>query len=66
MKNKSKFIDGLIEIPKEDDLNFPAWERCNNLVHSWIVNSTTPLVAESIVFNENAIDVWNDLKDRYM
>jgi len=36
------------------------------MVHSWIVNSTTPSVAESIVSIENEIDVWNDLKDRYM
>lgn len=65
-KNKFKFVDGSIEVPREEDLNFAAWERCNNLVHSWIVNSTAPSVAESIVFIENAIDVWNDLKDRYM
>jgi hypothetical protein len=48
-KNKFKFVDGSIQILKEDDLNFYALERCNNLVHSWIVNSTTPSVAESIV-----------------
>jgi hypothetical protein len=42
------------------------WESCNNQVHSWIVNSKTPLVAESIVFIENTVDVWNNLKDLYM
>jgi len=61
-KSKFKFVDGSMQIPKEDDLNFSVWERCNNLVHSWIVNSTTPSVAESIAFIENEIDVWNNLK----
>jgi hypothetical protein len=25
-KNKFKFVDGSIEFPREDDLNFAAWE----------------------------------------
>ena len=34
MKYKFKFVDGSIPIPEEDDLNFAAWERCNNLIHT--------------------------------
>ena len=34
MKNKIKFVDGLIPIPNEDDLNSDAWVRCNNLVNT--------------------------------
>ncbi|XP_045809708.1 uncharacterized protein LOC123904057 [Trifolium pratense] len=49
-----------------DELNFIAWERCNNLVHSWLINSMKPQVAESVVYIENAVDVWNDLKERYL
>ncbi|KAK2382784.1 hypothetical protein QL285_070298 [Trifolium repens] len=25
-KNKFKFVDGSIEVPREDDMNFAAWE----------------------------------------
>ncbi|RDY08685.1 hypothetical protein CR513_07054, partial [Mucuna pruriens] len=42
-----------------------AWERCNNLIHSWIVNSLTPTIAQSVAYIENAIDVWNDLRERF-
>ncbi|MCI69256.1 flavonol sulfotransferase-like protein, partial [Trifolium medium] len=35
------------------------------LVHSWIMNSVSDSIAQSIVFMENAIDVWNDLKERF-
>ncbi|MCI85505.1 flavonol sulfotransferase-like protein, partial [Trifolium medium] len=35
------------------------------LVHSCIMNSVSELIAQSIVFMENAIDVWNDLKERF-
>lgn len=66
MKNKFKFVDGSIEVPDEHDLNRAAWERCNNLVHTWIINSISPSIAQSVVFIENAMDMWNDLKDRFM
>jgi len=66
MKNKFKFVDGTIPVPEEDDLNYAAWERCNNLVHTWIINSISPSIAQSVVFIENAIDMWTDLKDRFM
>jgi len=66
MKNKFKFVDGSIPIPEEDDLLYAAWERCNNRVHTWIINSISPSIAQSVVFIENVVDMWNDLKDRFM
>ncbi|XP_058782613.1 uncharacterized protein LOC131657147 [Vicia villosa] len=66
MKNKFQFIDGSIEIPEEGDLNYIAWQRCNNIVHTWIIKSIIPSIAQSVVFIDNAVDMWNDLKDRFM
>jgi hypothetical protein len=66
MKNKYKFVDGSIPVPDEDDLSRSVWERCNNLVHTWIINSISPSIAHSVVFIEYAMDMWNDLKDRFM
>jgi len=45
---------------------YEALERCNNLVHTWIINSISPLIAQSVLFIENIVDMWNDLKDRFM
>jgi len=64
-KNKLKFIDGSMEIPEEDDLNRNAWERCNHLIQSWIINYVSPQIAQTLVFHENAIDAWLDLKERF-
>jgi len=63
---KYEFVDGTIE-PIDDDFDplFRPWNRCNNLVHSWIVNSVSPSIAQSIIFMENTCDVWNDLKERF-
>ena len=32
---------------------------------SWILNSVHPSIAESIIYSESAIEVWNDLRDRF-
>ena len=66
MKKNFQFVDGTIEVPDSDDLNYVAWQRCNNLVHTWIINSITPSIAQSVVFIDNVVDVWNDLRDRFM
>lgn len=64
-KNKFSFIDGSISVPDIDDLNRGAWERCNHLIHSWILNSVSPQIAETIIFHVHAIDVWEELKERF-
>jgi hypothetical protein len=64
-KNKYQFVDGTIPPPTFDDLNFSAWERCNNLIHSWIMNSVSDNIAQSIVYIDNVSDVWNELKERF-
>lgn len=62
--NKIKFVDGSIQIPVVDDLNFAQWERCNHLIHSWIINSASDQIASTIVFQKkNALDVWDDLHE---
>jgi hypothetical protein len=35
------------------------------LVHSWILNSVSESIAQSLVFMENSVDVWRDLKERF-
>ncbi|KAK2450734.1 putative mitochondrial protein [Trifolium repens] len=65
-KMKIEFVDGSIPVPLDDfDPSFRAWNRCKMLVHSWIMNSVSDSIAQSIVFMENALDVWNDLKERF-
>jgi len=44
-KNKYQFVDGTILPPTFYDLNFSAWKRCNNLIHSWIMNSVSDNIA---------------------
>jgi hypothetical protein len=64
-KNKLLFVNGQLPIPDFADLNRPAWERCNHLIHSWIINSVTEQIAQTLVFHENCYDVWQDLQERF-
>ncbi|MCH79800.1 retrovirus-related Pol polyprotein from transposon TNT 1-94, partial [Trifolium medium] len=65
-KLKFEFLDGTIPVPTDPfDPSFRAWTRCNMLVLSWIMNSVSDSIAQSIVFMENALDVWTDLKERF-
>jgi len=65
VKNKLAFLDGLIPIPPTDYLNRSAWGRCTYMVHSWIMNSVSPQIAQTIVFHKYAIDVWIELQERF-
>ncbi|GAU18579.1 hypothetical protein TSUD_325710 [Trifolium subterraneum] len=65
-KMKLDFIDGTLPVPVDAfDPSFRAWNRCNQLVSSWILNSVSESIAQSVVFLENAIDIWNDLRERF-
>jgi hypothetical protein len=65
-KLKLDFVDGTFPVISDPfDPSFRAWNRCNMLVHSWIMNSVSESIAHSIVYMDNAIDVWNDLKERF-
>jgi hypothetical protein len=65
-KLKLEFFDGTIPVIADPfDPSYRAWNRCNMLVHSWIMNFVTKSIAQSIVFMENALDVWNDLKEYF-
>lgn len=64
-KNKFAFVDGSVPIPPMDDLNRNAWKHCDNLIHSWIINSVSPQIAQTIVFYEYNIDVWIESQERF-
>lgn len=49
-KSKLKFVDGSIQIPLADDLNFAQWKRCNHFIHSWIINLVNGQIVSTIVF----------------
>lgn len=64
-KNKFKFLDGTITKPDAFHPLYGAWERCNNLIHSWLMHSLLPAIVRSVDLIEDASEVWKDLKERF-
>nr|XP_011466268.1 PREDICTED: uncharacterized protein LOC105352044 [Fragaria vesca subsp. vesca] len=66
-KNKLGFVNGSIKAPSEetDPEGYAIWSRCNDMVHSWIVNSCDPEIADSVTYYPNAHEVWEDLHERF-
>nr|KYP60375.1 hypothetical protein KK1_022777 [Cajanus cajan] len=64
-KNKSEFVDGTIRRPTPDHSLYSTWKRCNNMVVSWLVHSISPPIRQSVLWMDDARDIWKDLKSRY-
>ncbi|XP_019173563.1 PREDICTED: uncharacterized protein LOC109169142 [Ipomoea nil] len=61
-KNKLAFVDGTITKPSRDDRRYPYWERCNNMVVTWLIRSLSPTIGRSVLWIDTAYGVWRDLK----
>nr|XP_016443290.1 PREDICTED: uncharacterized protein LOC107768662 [Nicotiana tabacum] len=65
VKNKVGFINGKCGKPDSKDPIFDQWERCDNIVTSWILNSLSKDLADSLQYGNDAKELWQELEDRY-
>ena len=63
-RNKFGFVDGSIAEPDSSSTLYNSWSRWNNTVLSWLTNSLILDLKASVMYNNNAKDLWIDLKDR--
>ena len=64
-KNKIQFVNGYaVELDKDDSIH-NAWTICNDMVVSWIVHLVSPQIMQSILWMENAKEIWQDLRVRF-
>ncbi|XP_060974069.1 uncharacterized protein LOC133039240 [Cannabis sativa] len=64
-KNKSAFIDGTLARLASGNPLLNSWNRCNNMVMCWLINSVSPEIAQSIMYFDLATDMWHDLQERF-
>ncbi|KAK6775231.1 hypothetical protein RDI58_026232 [Solanum bulbocastanum] len=65
VKNKMGFINGKIPKPDVTSPTFAQWERCDDMVTSWLLNSLSKDIADSLQYVNNAKELWDELEDRY-
>ncbi|XP_019231650.1 PREDICTED: uncharacterized protein LOC109212458 [Nicotiana attenuata] len=64
-KNKLGFINGSFPCPSSDSPLIDQWQRCNDMVISWLLNSLSRDIAESVIYSQTAEELWNELEERY-
>ncbi|KAH0993330.1 hypothetical protein GBA52_004813 [Prunus armeniaca] len=64
-RSKLGYINGKISAPNVDDPKYKDWLSKDQLVMSWILNSTEPQIAEIFSFSESAFHLWESIKEMY-
>lgn len=64
-KNKLGFVNGTIDVPEITSNDYKLWERCNDLVISWILFNLDENIARSVLFLKTARSIWKDLEERF-
>ncbi|XP_070007511.1 uncharacterized protein [Nicotiana sylvestris] len=63
--NKLDFINGTSTKPLLRSPLARQWQRCNDLVVSWWVNSSSKKISHSVEYSTYAKDIWCELEERY-
>lgn len=64
-KRKQGFLDGSITRSTTEATEASQWDTCNNLVISWIHNNISDSIKPSVLFINNASDIWKQLEKRF-
>ena len=64
-KNKVEFVDDSIKRYASNHALHTVWKRCDHRVVYWLVHSVSPSIRQSILWMDDARDIWKDLKSRY-
>ncbi|XP_078160840.1 uncharacterized protein LOC144556253 [Carex rostrata] len=64
-KNKLSLVDGSLQKPSTPSDLVKAWERCNHMVFSWLINALSKDLRESVVFVDTAQELWAELEERF-
>ncbi|XP_071688874.1 uncharacterized protein [Rutidosis leptorrhynchoides] len=64
-KNKLKIITNEYPEPAADSNLRPLWERNNDMVISWILNTVTDEIINSLNFINSASKLWHELQEHY-
>uniref|UniRef100_A0A251S0A7 Putative zinc finger, CCHC-type, Gag-polypeptide of LTR copia-type n=2 Tax=Helianthus annuus TaxID=4232 RepID=A0A251S0A7_HELAN len=63
-KNKLSFVKGEITKPNSAP-QLDLWQRCNDMVISWILNTLSHEIRGSVIYSATAQQLWNDLSERF-
>lgn len=65
VRNKLGFIDGTVPKPASTHRDYGAWSRCNDMVATWLMNSVSKKIGQSLLFINTAEGIWKNLLVRF-
>ncbi|CAA7029181.1 unnamed protein product [Microthlaspi erraticum] len=63
--NKLGFIDGTVSQPSLDHPDAGSWSRCNDMVITWLINSVSKKIGQSLLYMSTAEALWKNLVSRF-
>lgn len=64
-KTKLGMVTGQYAKPTDSSPYLSIWNKCNDMVISWLLNSISHDIASSIVYLPTTKEIWNDLSTRF-
>ncbi|XP_010683873.1 uncharacterized protein LOC104898483 [Beta vulgaris subsp. vulgaris] len=64
-KRKLGFVTGVVKRESRDTVKAEAWDTCNNMIISWILNSVSYSIKKSVMFVSDAGQIWRQLEQRF-
>ena len=64
-KNKLGFILGTYSKPDISSPLLNQWNRCDNMVISWLLHAVEKRISDSILFSSSSRQIWVDLEQRF-
>ncbi|XP_075108962.1 uncharacterized protein LOC142180787 [Nicotiana tabacum] len=64
-KNKIGFINEVCVEQDPGSQEHPQWSRTNDMVTSWLLNSLSHEIGDSVIYSKIAQSLWNNLEHRF-
>ncbi|GKA49463.1 hypothetical protein Tco_0742536, partial [Tanacetum coccineum] len=64
-KNKLKLVTSKFEEPVVTSIHRAIWERTNDMIISWVLNTIDEQISNSLNFVNTACDLWKELQEHY-
>ncbi|KAG7564815.1 Retrotransposon Copia-like N-terminal [Arabidopsis suecica] len=64
-RNKLGFVDGSLPKPDDGHRDAATWSRVNDVVRSWLINSVSKTIGQSVLYVKTAHGIWQKLLQRF-
>ncbi|CAA7021693.1 unnamed protein product [Microthlaspi erraticum] len=65
VRNKLGFIDGTVPKPHDNHRDAGSWSHSNDMVATWLMNSVSKKIGQSLLFMNTAESIWKNLLARF-